>query len=96
MHRAWLEAERLGLGFQPVGTLPLMARLMNDAESCPFDAEERSALRELEERLGRIHPGLAGGAVLFVFRLHRAPAPSARSLRLPLDAVAKVPGEGSG
>ena len=40
MHRVWLEATRLGLGFQPVGVLPYMVRLTEAPDVCSFDHDD--------------------------------------------------------
>ncbi len=90
MHRVWLEATRLGLGFQPVGVLPYMVRLTEAPDVCSFDHDDVATLRELEAALRGINPALSERPLLMVFRVHRSPLASARSLRIPIEAVVKT------
>ena len=93
MHRAWLEATRLGLGFQPVGALPYMLRMMQSPEDGLFDKDEERQLQKLAGELQRLHPVLLKRSPLMLFRVHRAPPASARSLRIPLEAVITMMGK---
>jgi molybdopterin/thiamine biosynthesis adenylyltransferase/nitroreductase len=84
MQRVWLEAHALGLSFQPVGSLPYMARFLSDGEDGIFEEEESLRLKELYEQFWSFFPEDTGRLPLMLFRLHRAPAAEARSGRLPL------------
>jgi len=86
MLRLWLAATDLGLGFQPVGTLPYMAALATRPGG-PFDAAERARVLALDAALSARFPAVNGGMRLLLFRVHRGPPPSARSVRLGLAEV---------
>jgi len=84
MQRLWLEAHALGLSFQPVGSLPYMARFLSDGEDGIYDEDEALRLKELFGEFWSFFPEDTGRLPLMLFRLHRAPAAEARSGRLPL------------
>ena len=80
-----LEAQALGLSFQPVGTLPYMARLLSGQAQEIYEPEERSRLQELEALFWSLFSEDRGRLPLLLFRLHRAPHAEAQSRRLPLE-----------
>jgi hypothetical protein len=93
MQRAWLQATALGLAFQPMAPLTyLFARLeLGGGEG--LSAAEAAALRELRGRFGAVFPDAAGRGEPMLFRLSRAPPPTARALRRPVtDVLALEPG----
>ena len=90
MQRVWLEATALGLAFQPVAPLTyLFARLeLGDGEA--LSAGEAAALRGLRGRFAAVFPEAAGRGEPMLFRLARAPPPTARSLRRPIMDVLEL------
>ncbi len=84
MQRAWLQATALGLAFQPMAPLTyLFARLeLGDGEG--LSAAEAAALRELRGRFAAVFPDAANRGEPMLFRLARAPPPTARALRRPV------------
>lgn len=87
MQRMWLTAAADGIAVHPITTLPyLFARLERGAGS-GLDPAECAELRDLRARYRTLFETPAGHAEVLLFRLARAGAPSARSLRRPLDEV---------
>jgi hypothetical protein len=83
--RLWLEATRLRLAIHPWGSPFLFQRLHEDPAS--LDTFERDALARAAEAfaLDPEHP------VLLVLRVSHGGAPTARSLRRPLEQVLSFP-----
>jgi len=86
VERMWLAANRAGLAVQPVS--PVFVYAVEDGDFETLGGERHAAtLRGLADRFTEL-VGLGGGEHLaLVLRLCRAAAPSARSLRAPLDEV---------
>jgi molybdopterin/thiamine biosynthesis adenylyltransferase len=81
----WLAAEAMGLGVQPTtALLYLIDRVAGGGEG--LSGNEMDTLRALDGRL-RTAFGASPGVDLMLVRLTRAPAPTARSVRRPLDIV---------
>jgi hypothetical protein len=55
-----------------------------------LSAAEAAALRELRGRFGAVFPDAAGRGEPMLFRLSRAPPPTARALRRPVTDVLDV------
>jgi molybdopterin/thiamine biosynthesis adenylyltransferase len=89
MLRSWLVAAGLGLCWQPVGSLPYMARLAARSSS-PMAADERAEILGLDAELDRFFPNAKGRTKLMLFRLHRSRPASARSGRMPFEALTQV------
>jgi hypothetical protein len=89
MERVWLAATRLGLSYQPMTVLLYMFEMLDDAAASAsvFTPAERTRLQQLQQRLDDVfdRPGPEPAALLF--RLARAPRPTVRSQRLPLDWI---------
>lgn len=87
MQRMWLTATAGGIAVHPITTLPyLFARLQRGAGQ-GLDAHECAELRQLRARYRTLFDTSADHAEVLLFRLARAGAPSARSLRRPLHEV---------
>lgn len=80
----WLTATGLDLGLHPMTPLHLFAA--PERLTPLFSEDEARLLADQHRRFDALF-GPARGARLLVFRLFHAPAPSARSLRLPVDDV---------
>jgi nitroreductase/molybdopterin/thiamine biosynthesis adenylyltransferase len=87
VQRVWLTATALGLAFQPMTALLYMFEMLRGETALVFNDRERGTLQTLETRLERLFGGLPQGPRIMLFRLARAPEPTARALRLPLDRV---------
>ncbi len=87
MQRVWLQATALGLAFQPMAPLTyLFARLeLGGGEG--LSAAELVALGELRGRFSAVFPDAANRGEPMLFRLARAPPPTARALRRPVGDV---------
>ena len=82
MQRIWLESTALNLGFQPVGSLLFMARLLTTRPAV-YEDRESQTVDLLFRQLLEFFPKVGGRVPLLLFRLHRSPAASCRSGRLP-------------
>ena len=87
VERLWLEATRLGLALQPVTALVYLFELLDGSSATIFSSRERDELRGLRARFDALFAAAEGSTRLMLFRLGVTGAPSARSPRLPLEAV---------
>ncbi|MHB1584105.1 MAG: Rv1355c family protein [Acidimicrobiales bacterium] len=86
VERMWLAAQRAGVAVQPVS--PVFIYAVDDADFETLGGERHAdALRDLAGRFAELVGLGAEEHLALVLRLCRAPAPSARSLRAPLDDV---------
>jgi len=88
LQRVWLEAARLGLGFQPIGTILFMHRMLGTPAGRVFRPEDREALERGMSRVEALFELGSAEEAVFLCRVHR-PASDAgvRSLRRQLGAV---------
>ncbi|HET7460229.1 MAG TPA: hypothetical protein VFJ82_03240, partial [Longimicrobium sp.] len=85
--RVWLRATALGLAFEPVTSLVHMFEMLDGSASTMFSSREREELRALRARFDAVFQAAHGGTRLMLFRVGFAGSPSARSTRMPLEAV---------
>jgi nitroreductase len=86
MERFWLEAQRLGISVTPVS--PVFIFATNHQERVGLVGEERAEeVRTLHEAFNELLGMTNAERITIVARLHRAPQPSIRSRRFPLDAL---------
>lgn len=83
MERVWLRATALGLAVHPVSA-PILLGLM--AGSPVFDASERGQIEHCAAGIRELF-ATRDRSPAFLLRIFRAPAPSERSLRLPLEML---------
>lgn len=88
LQRVWLAATAEGLALQPMSSLLFMLAMLEGPDASAFNDDERQRLLTLRRRLEALFPGRPSRG--FLFRLSTALAPTARSLRLPLEAVASA------
>lgn len=82
MERVWIDANSMGLGFQPQSPLSLL--LPRLAEQKDLTGEEVNQLSQAEKALKEVVLELSGGEPIFIFRLFRANRPVVKSLRRDL------------
>ncbi len=87
MQRFWLTAARLGLFVQPEMTPLIFAEYVRDG--LRFSADEAAYARagQVAELLRAAWGSEAAANGVFMGRIGAGPAPSARSMRLPLDEL---------
>ena len=83
MERVWLRATALGLAVHPISA-PILLALM--ADSPVFDATEREQIAHCAAGIRELF-ATDDRSPAFLLRIFRAPAPSQRSLRLPIDML---------
>lgn len=87
VERVWLQATGLGLALHPMTALLSMFDLLATSAATVFSAREREELLSLRARFDLLFEAAGDGTRVMLFRLGVAGAPSARTLRLPLEAV---------
>ena len=90
LQRMWLEATRQELAIQPWAVLPFFLIRSNLFPGTGFSEVEESQLKGLGKDLRSLFGFDSGEQPLFIFRLSKAPPPSARSLRLPWRQFTRV------
>ena len=84
LQRIWLKATALGLGFQPMAGMLYLLWYPRSGGASPFTPGQERLLAKAEALLARVLPLREGRAAIMLFRIGRAPAPSATALRRPL------------
>jgi hypothetical protein len=86
VQRVWLKATELACSVHPCAAPILLSHHVRFGNGSGFDTTEQAALLDLSQRLSRIF-NLGTREPVFMMRLAYAPPPTARSLRLPLNAL---------
>jgi len=93
LQRVWLEATRLGLGLQPIGTALFMHRMLDSSVGSVFDPEEAETLVRAMHQIRTLFEVEGADEAVLLCRLHRPTAKvKERSLRRELGAVLRVGG----
>ena len=87
LQRVWLTATKLCVALQPWTGLPYLFARVERGGGAGLSSGEIAELRQLRERYRRVFDIHAGDAEVLLFRLSLADAPSAISLRRPVDRV---------
>ncbi len=87
VQRLWLAANRGGFAFHPMTILPYFFARLERGRGEGFDDAERAELTGLRARYRKIFDVAPDDAEVFLFRLSRADAASARSLRRHLHEL---------
>ena len=91
LQRVWLEATRLGLGVQPIGTALFMHRMLDTPVGRVFQPEEAETLVQAMEQIRAIFGIGDADEAVFLCRVQRPTANTeVRSLRRDLGAVFSV------
>jgi molybdopterin/thiamine biosynthesis adenylyltransferase/nitroreductase len=90
VQRIWVEANRLGIAFQPMTALPYLFARIEHGGGDAFTPTEREWLAHLRERYLALLSLPAGTSELMLFRLAVAGEPRARSLRRPVDDILSI------
>ncbi|HEX2574364.1 MAG TPA: nitroreductase family protein [Polyangia bacterium] len=83
LERLWLTATRLGVALQPWSVLPFLALRVRHFGAAGFEVDEAAEIGSLIQEMAQALDLSTRETPIFIFRLAHAPAPSARSLRLP-------------
>lgn len=87
MQRLWLQATSIGLAVQPEMTPLIFARYVREGRSFTAAAGLHDQARALSGRLDALLGEQAVSKAVFMGRIGAGPAPTARSLRLPLEQL---------
>ena len=89
LQQLWLLANARGFSLQPLTAMLYVYERMNKSVAA-FSASEQVAFARTRTALEQLFPSQLGHTPVFAFRLARADAPTARSLRRPLDQILKL------
>jgi molybdopterin/thiamine biosynthesis adenylyltransferase/nitroreductase len=81
VQRVWFAANRAGYALHPMTVLPYFFARLERGRGEGFSEPEREELRHLRERYRKVFDVAPDEAEVFLFRLTRAEAPTARALR---------------
>ncbi|WP_051183010.1 hypothetical protein [Nocardia vinacea] len=87
LQRLWLAATAHRVAVQPMTTLPYLFARLERGDGQGLNETERATLRDLRARYQRLFDTGPDQAEIVLLRFGHADAPSARSLRRPLDNV---------
>ena len=91
LQRVWLEATRLGLGVQPIGTALFMYRMLDTPVGGVFHPDEAETLRQAIEQIRALFGIGSTDEAVFLCRVQRPTAKTElRSLRRELRSVLSV------
>lgn len=91
MQRIWLQATADGLALHPITGLPFLLARVERGRGEGLDSDAIAEFQSMRPPLSAIFPEAAGRCETFLFRLAiGAKAPSAISLRRPLDSVLTI------
>ena len=90
LQRVWLEATARDLWLHPMATLGFLFDLVAHHGGRGLSPADVETVRGLRQRFECQFDVSADASEILVFRLFRAPAPSARSLRRPVDHVLEL------
>ncbi|MES2653949.1 MAG: Rv1355c family protein [Bacteroidota bacterium] len=85
LQRVWIKANQSGLCFQPISaSLFMFARLANENEST-FNKHSKALMLKMYEEFKALWQLNSKETAIFMFKLHIAGEPTARSLRKPIE-----------
>jgi hypothetical protein len=85
VERLWLQATALGLALHPMTTMVYMFEMLRTEAATIFSEAECATLSALQTRFNCLFP--PSGTPLLLFRIAKAPAPTTRALRRPIEQV---------
>ena len=88
MQRAWLTLTAEGLAVQPMMSLLVLENVCEHGDAALVESLGRGTLAALRDEFRALVPELGGWRPAFLMRFGFAPAPSGRTGRLPMHAVA--------
>ena len=88
MQRAWLTLTAEGLAVQPMMSLLVLENVSEHGDAALVESLGRGTLAALRDEFRALVPEIGGWRPAFLMRFGFAPAPSGRTGRLPLQAVA--------
>ncbi len=87
LQRIWLKANGLGMAFHPISaSLFMFQRLLTDSENS-FDINSKELLYKMYLKNCELWKLSVKDTPIFMFKLHQASEPSARSIRKPIDKI---------
>ena len=87
VERVWLEANHLGISFQPVSQAIFLLSRFNAHEKSDFNTFEQAELAKINNSLNELLQFPENRYPVFIFRLFFAEQPKERALRRPLKKV---------
>ena len=90
VQRIWIEANRLGIAFQPLTALVYLFARLEHGDGEMLTLAEQKWLVRLRERYLSILPTASTASEMMLFRLSLAEPPTARSLRRSVDVILEI------
>ena len=87
MQRVWIEANSMGVSFQPIAQLVFFLARMKFGNGDGLDDYYKRCFDELGTGLYNLLPDLQNKQIVFIFRLSIADQPAVKSLRKNIDSV---------
>lgn len=85
LERLWIEANLIGISFQPIAQLVFMLARLEHGRGEGMGKFFKDEFKKLKEEFYSFLPELAGKQPVFIFRLCKADTPKIRSLRRPVE-----------
>ena len=84
LQRIWIQANLMGISFQPVTAMLFIFNLVNRESNHGFSSKEENEIKQYKKDFDQIF-NQKGSQDLFLFRLNKAGQPSIRAYRRPVD-----------
>jgi hypothetical protein len=86
VERIWIEANLMGLSFQPVAQLVFMLARLTQGNGKDMDEYYKKEFTQIQHAFYNLLPQLKDQQPVFIFRLSKGGAPKVRSLRRPIES----------
>jgi len=90
MEQVWLEATLQDFAFAPASSCIFLWARLEEGGDAIFSATEKEVLRAARREFLEVFPQMESACEILLFRLSKAPPPTARSLRHPISQVLTV------
>ena len=86
MERIWIEANLMGISFQPIAQLVFMLARLDHGAGEGMDEYYKEQFIEVRQKFAALVPELEGRQAVFIFRLAKASEPPVKSLRRSIES----------
>jgi len=86
VERIWIEANLMGISFQPIAQLVFMLARLDHGAGEGMDEYYKEQFIEVRQKFAALVPELEGRQAVFIFRLAKASEPPVKSLRRSIES----------